>query len=464
MALLAFSLSGPLAAPLLGVQGTAGLHGWQWLFLVKGTASVVVGVFAFFWLNNSISDTTWLTGREKAALTTALDDERRAVAESYRGERPRWCMTMRDPRIVVLTAIYFTVQMSIYANTFWLASIVRGMGDLSVRFLSSIPWVCAFGSMFLLARIGDRTGRRRMWLVGALFAAAFGSLGAAYAAPALAPGLPVHRGDGLPVDQPGLLADRAALGSPRRSGVRRRDRQLDREPRWVRRPLRLWSHRGTHGEHPARPGRARGPLAGCRGSVHLGARRTAARRTIERYGRSRRSRTGARPVVVLRARRLIARPAWPGPETPREGATGAVRTAGSAAGRPVVGGEWSDVRPGSRPAARWWRPSLLVVLVAATAGVALSVGVPSVAEIRGWIGGAGWAGPLAWAAVYAALSLTPVPVSALAVAGGVLFGLNAGLPATLAGKPVGAAIGFALARRLGRAAVVGWLDRRGRGV
>ncbi|MEQ3553482.1 MFS transporter [Pseudonocardia nematodicida] len=188
-ALLAFSLSGPLSAPLLGMQGTAGLHGWQWMFLVEGAASVCVGIFAFFWLNNTIADATWLTGREKDALTTALQEERRAVAASYGQERPRWYMTMRDPRIIVLTAIYFTVQMSIYANTFWLPSIVRGMGnlsDLSVGLLSSIPWVCAIGSMFLLARIGDRTGRRRMLLVGALLAAAFGSLGAAYTAPVLA--------------------------------------------------------------------------------------------------------------------------------------------------------------------------------------------------------------------------------------------------------------------------------------
>ncbi|MET0188916.1 MAG: TVP38/TMEM64 family protein [Pseudonocardia sediminis] len=129
---------------------------------------------------------------------------------------------------------------------------------------------------------------------------------------------------------------------------------------------------------------------------------------------------------------------------------------------PSSGPPPGDDRPGR--AARWWRPALLLAIFVATAVVAVSVGVPPVDEVRAWIAGAGWAGPLLWAVLYAGLSLTPVPVSLLAVAGGVLFGLGPGLPATLAGKLVGAAVGFALARRLGRGSVVRSLDgRTGRG-
>lgn len=113
--------------------------------------------------------------------------------------------------------------------------------------------------------------------------------------------------------------------------------------------------------------------------------------------------------------------------------------------------------------ARWWRPVLLLTLVVLAGVIAVSVGIPSVDELRGRVAGYGWVGPVVWAVVLAGLSLTPVPVSVLAVAGGVVFGLGPGLPATLAGKVVGAAIGFAVARRLGRGTVLRWLDRSGRG-
>lgn len=113
--------------------------------------------------------------------------------------------------------------------------------------------------------------------------------------------------------------------------------------------------------------------------------------------------------------------------------------------------------------ARLWRPVLLVALVGVAVVVAIAVGVPSVEQLRDGLAGTGWAGPLLWAALYAGLSLTPVPVSLLAVLGGVLFGFGEGLPATLAGKFVGAAVGFALARRLGRDTVLRLVDRSGRG-
>lgn len=189
-ALLAFSLSGPLSAPLLGLDGTMSLHGWQWMFLVEGLLSVAVGVFALFWLDSRIADARWLTDAEKSALTSTIDAEEAAVAAQHAGERkPRWYHVLWDRKVAVLVFIYFCVQMSIYANTFWLPTIVRGIGDLSdleVGLLSSLPWVCAIASMFTLARIGDRTGRRRVLLVGALVTAAIGSFGAAVVSPWLA--------------------------------------------------------------------------------------------------------------------------------------------------------------------------------------------------------------------------------------------------------------------------------------
>ncbi len=100
--------------------------------------------------------------------------------------------------------------------------------------------------------------------------------------------------------------------------------------------------------------------------------------------------------------------------------------------------------------ARWLRPVLLVAVVAVAVAVALTVGVPPIGQVRAWVGAAGWAGPALYAALYAALSLTPVPATVLSVGGGVLFGLVVGVPVVVAGALTGAGAGFALARYLGR--------------
>jgi uncharacterized membrane protein YdjX (TVP38/TMEM64 family) len=112
---------------------------------------------------------------------------------------------------------------------------------------------------------------------------------------------------------------------------------------------------------------------------------------------------------------------------------------------------------------RWWRPVLLLAVALGLAAVAVEIGVPPLEVIRGWVAAAGWAGPVLYAALYAGLSLTPVPASVLSVGGGVLFGLGLGLPVVMVGAVLGAAAGFALARRLGRGSVERLQERAGYG-
>lgn len=108
---------------------------------------------------------------------------------------------------------------------------------------------------------------------------------------------------------------------------------------------------------------------------------------------------------------------------------------------------------------RWWRPVLLVALLAAGALVAFTVGVPPIEDIRSAVDAAGWAGPALYAAAYVALSLTPVPASVLSVGAGVLFGFAVGVPVVLLSAVVGAACGFAIGRGLGRDTVARWEER-----
>ncbi|MBL1118115.1 MFS transporter [Streptomyces sp. 110] len=188
-ALVAFSVSGPLSGPLLRMDGTFGLRGWQWMFLVEGVMSVAIGVVAFFRLDSRIEDARWLTADEKRELTAAIEAEDAEHPNPDGDDRRSMWAVLRDPKILLFVFVYFSVQMSIYANTFWLPSIVRdikGTNDITVGLLSSVPWLFAMVAMFLLARIGDRTNRRKPLLIGALVAAAAGSYLAAVTSPWLA--------------------------------------------------------------------------------------------------------------------------------------------------------------------------------------------------------------------------------------------------------------------------------------
>lgn len=97
---------------------------------------------------------------------------------------------LADPKLLLFCWIYFAIQLSIYANTFWLPSIVRridGLNDITVGLLSSLPWISAVIAMYLSSRLGDRRpDLRRPLLIFALLTAAAGTYLAAITSPLLA--------------------------------------------------------------------------------------------------------------------------------------------------------------------------------------------------------------------------------------------------------------------------------------
>lgn len=185
---IAAAISGPLSGPLLSMHGLLGVHGWQWLFALEGLLSVVVGVIAYTRLDSRITDARWLSPGEKDALLGAIADEDRAREATADGKVSRWRLILQ-PQILIFCVIYFAIQLSIYANTFWLPTIIRrieGTNDITVGLLSSLPWICAVVAMYLTGRASDRLGRSKPLLVGALLVAAVGTYLAAVVSPVLA--------------------------------------------------------------------------------------------------------------------------------------------------------------------------------------------------------------------------------------------------------------------------------------
>ncbi|MBX7443784.1 MULTISPECIES: MFS transporter [unclassified Arthrobacter] len=185
---VAAAISGPIAGMLLNLNGALGMRGWQWLFGFEGIVSMLVGIVVFFLLDAKIQDAKWLSAAEKEALSQAISAEDAGHTRADTGKVNRWKMLL-NPQILLLCGIYFAIQLSIYANTFWLPSIVKripGTTDLSAGFLSSIPWVCAVFAMYFAAKWQDKAKSKKPLLVAALLVAAAGTYAAAVASPVLA--------------------------------------------------------------------------------------------------------------------------------------------------------------------------------------------------------------------------------------------------------------------------------------
>ena len=126
---IASLISGPLSGLLLQISGF-GMHGWQWMYFIEGMFSVGLCVFVWFWLDSKPHDAKWLTRAEQDALVKAIDDEQLA-REAATPIKPSLGKLLKDRQIILFCLIYFFIQLTIYAATFWLPSIIKKMGDLS---------------------------------------------------------------------------------------------------------------------------------------------------------------------------------------------------------------------------------------------------------------------------------------------------------------------------------------------
>ena len=184
---LAFILGGPLSGALLQLDQVAGLLGWQWMFLVEGLLATVVGIWAYWYLEDRPAASRRLSGPERDLLTAALADE-----DTRHAHGPATVLrALGNPAVLYLALIYFTIQMSVYGVSFYLPTQVAALLDQEVGFLvgvvTAIPWVCAIVASISVGRLSDRTGSRRGVAAGTLAVAGLGiAASAAFAQPVFA--------------------------------------------------------------------------------------------------------------------------------------------------------------------------------------------------------------------------------------------------------------------------------------
>ncbi|AQV93098.1 MFS transporter [Cupriavidus necator] len=172
----AIALSGVIGGPLSGwvmqgFDGHNGWSGWQWMFLLEGIPSILVGLWVLAYLDDRIAHAKWLSPEEKALL------ERNIASEDAHKEDPPIRTVMSSPRVWLMSAIYFCFVMGLYGVSFWLPTIIKQTGvkgALDIGLLTAIPYGCAVIGMVLVAYSADRSGERR-WHIA--IPALAGSLG-----------------------------------------------------------------------------------------------------------------------------------------------------------------------------------------------------------------------------------------------------------------------------------------------
>ena len=184
---LASILSGPLSGALLQIDG-GGLHGWQWMFIIEGIASIILCFIVWFCLDSHPRDARWLSDVERSELSAVIEAEKQE-RDANKPPHAGMLTLLKDGRIALFCFIYFAIQLTIYGATFWLPSIIKKMGHYSefqVGLFNSIPWIISIAAMYMFATLAQRYRHQQMWVAIALIVAACGMFASTTGGPVFA--------------------------------------------------------------------------------------------------------------------------------------------------------------------------------------------------------------------------------------------------------------------------------------
>jgi ACS family tartrate transporter-like MFS transporter len=177
---VAVAAGAPISTAILGLDGLFGLSGWQLMYIAEAIPTILIGVATLFVMTDRPEQAKFLTDAEKTWLTAKLASERRAK-EAVRTFG--MIQAMFDPKVLLLSLNYFGIVVASLGVLIFVPQIIKSIGNsgnMTVGWLTMIPYICGGVSLVVWGRISDRMRERRYNLLVACLLAAVGLFIAGY--------------------------------------------------------------------------------------------------------------------------------------------------------------------------------------------------------------------------------------------------------------------------------------------
>lgn len=143
---------GSLAGWLMGLNGTLGLSGWQWLFLIEGLPAAFFSIVILKYLPDSPDTANWLTTHERSWLRDQLDAD---STLAHLGHHDGLLKALLSPKVWLIGLCFFTALTCSYAYGFSAPAILQGATGWSVTKVGFL--VAGFGVAGALGMIFNGT-------------------------------------------------------------------------------------------------------------------------------------------------------------------------------------------------------------------------------------------------------------------------------------------------------------------
>jgi MFS transporter, ACS family, tartrate transporter len=157
----------PISTGLLSLDGTFGLKGWQIMYIAEAIPTIILGFATLFVMTDKPQQASFLTNEEKTWLSNRLTSER-AAKEAVRTFG--MLEGLYNPKVLLLALNYFGIVTASLGMLFFIPQIIKSLGtfsNMTVGWLTMIPYLCGGASLVLWGRLSDRMNERRWNLLAA---------------------------------------------------------------------------------------------------------------------------------------------------------------------------------------------------------------------------------------------------------------------------------------------------------
>lgn len=166
----------------MGLEDIWHLSGWQWLFLIEGLPSVLLGLAALRFLTNCPDDALWLSAEERRWLSLRLEREQQHNAAT----EVSVLRTLGNPLVWVLAIPYFAFYTIALGYALWAPTLVRDAlkaSNATTGLVIGGLYALAIPMYSLAGMLSDRRDERCAVAALGLALACAGCIGAALIAP-----------------------------------------------------------------------------------------------------------------------------------------------------------------------------------------------------------------------------------------------------------------------------------------
>lgn len=161
-AAVAGSFGGLLAAAIAQMDGIGGKHGWAWIFILEGLATVLIGLASPWMVQDFPDDAKFLTPEDRARVLRRLKADKQSSAEHEEFKMDYFWASVKDWKTWAFAIIYMGCDGALYAFSLFIPTIINELGYTSTRanLLSVPPYAAAAILTITVGWYADRTKRR----------------------------------------------------------------------------------------------------------------------------------------------------------------------------------------------------------------------------------------------------------------------------------------------------------------